>query len=65
MLKRVPKNDVVFPNTKERDKNMGKKRKVMNIKIKKKKWIKVVRVKIWLDILFRVLIWLFRVLWEF
>ena len=44
---------------------MGKKRKVMNIKIKKKKWIKVVRIKIWLDILFRVLIWLFRVLWEF
>ena len=33
MLKRVPKNDVVFPNTKERDENMGKKRKVMNIKI--------------------------------
>ena len=44
---------------------MDKKRKVMNIKILKKKWIKVVRIKIWLDILFRVLIWLFRVLWEF
>ena len=31
ILKRVQQNDVVFPNTKETDENMGKKRKVMNI----------------------------------
>ena len=41
MLKRVPKNDVVFPNTKQRDENMDKKRKVMNIKIKKKSELKL------------------------